>query len=267
MLDLELSATPHSERAPTAGLPRLPLRDIVGWDVPNWSCALPYWQAWLDLGNPRDRRVLVLGEREGGISLWFAWLGFNVLCTDYGSLSPEVQRLHARHGVDRQVQYGLADIFDLPYAEAEFDVVSCKSVIGGLKLNPRDRATRTLVNQRKAITEVHRVLKSGGVYLGAENLTGTPLHMAMRGWRHGRNLGWRYLRRSEVRWLFEDFACCEQAAYGFLGSWWPERFGLRLLCACLDRGLSRLLPADWLYISFIRARKARMSPVSACQAR
>ena len=221
----------------------------------------------------------MLGDRMGGLSLWLARLGYNVLCTDYSPLDNAVRLLHERWQVQDRIVYVSADVFGLKYPDDYFDMVTCKSVIGGLSLDHADALTRSLENQKLAVEEIRRVLKPGGVFLGAENLTGSKCHMAMRKflsnrllfWRYLRRgnsipvawrkmrlrsaLGWRFLQMSEIQWLFEGYSQCEQKPHGFVGTHWPQWCGLNLLCAPLDRCLSRILPASWLYISFIRARK------------
>jgi len=238
----------------TAGQTGLPIADIIGWDVANWSGCLAYWQPWLP-PVASDVRVLVLGERNGGISLWFALLGYNVRCTDIQRPGAAVQKLHEMWNVASRVTYAAVDVFRMPWPAEHFDVVACKSVIGGLKLEYTNALTRSLENQKLAVEEIRRVLKPGGVFLGAENLTGTWPHRVLRNIRCGGKLGWRHLTVSEITWLFDHYSCSEQRSWGFCGTGWPPFPGLNWACAHADGFLSRLLPGTWLYISFIRARR------------
>jgi SAM-dependent methyltransferase len=231
------------------------LKDIIDWDVRNWSGCLAYWLPWLEALSPKSAKVLVLGERKGGLSLWFARLGFEVLCTDYQLPGAYVPSLHQRWGVQDRVKYDRADVFDLAYPTDSFDVVACKSVIGGLSLDYKDASTRSLENQKLAVLEIKRILKPAGIFLGAENLTGTGAHMYLRRLRNKGNLGWRYLGMREIQWLFDGYSECQQKAHGFLGTHWFKGRGLNRLCASADACFSKILPAHWLYISFIRARK------------
>jgi len=231
------------------------LNDIIGWDVRNWSRCLDYWQPWLD-GMDRDRaKVLVLGERNGGLSLWLALQGFTVLCTDFKNPEPRAGLLHRRWKVQDKVSYAAIDAFSIQYPDDHFDVVACKSVIGGLKLEYKLASTRSLVNQKLAVEEIRRVLKPGGVILGAENLAATSVHQALRRFRHKGRIGWRYLRIHEIQWLFENYSECEQCPYGFIGTHWTRLFGLNRLFSSMDRCFSQILPPNWLYISFIRGQK------------
>jgi hypothetical protein len=80
--------------------------------------------------------------------------------------------------------------------------------------------------------------------------------------KHGPECGWRYLRTTEIQWLFARYSLCQQKQWGLVGSqWWKLgtqwwKFDrLNPLLRGIDACLSNVLPGDWLYISFIRARK------------
>ena len=46
------------------------LADIIQWDVKNWSKALDFWEN--HYSAKAGMKVLALGEREGGLSFYFA---------------------------------------------------------------------------------------------------------------------------------------------------------------------------------------------------
>jgi len=237
-----------------SNLPVCDLEHIIEWDVRTWSHCLDFWAPVLHGLNPGLTRVLTVGERNGGLSLWFALQGFQVTCSDHGGPTAQARVLHENYGVTNRITYADVNIFASPYPDSSFEIVACKSVIGGLKLNPRDRSTRTFDNQTLAVAEIHRVLKSGGFFLGAENLMGTRLHQLTRRYSKRGRLGWRHLTTGEICQLFAGFDRVEQQAYGFFGSHFTL-FALDRLTATMDSLLCPLLPAHWQYVSFIRARK------------
>jgi len=230
----------------------LPLQEIIEWDVPNWSKALKFWAPYLP---PVDGRlkILTIGERNGGLSLWLALKGYSVIYSDVHPPKSEALELHRKYGVEKLVKHEQVDVFRMPYEDNSLDGVVCKSVIGGLKLVYKDRRTRTLENQKKAVEEIRRVLKPGGIFLGAENMQGSPLHRWYRK-RKGLDKGWRYLSVEELGYLFSGFEQLHTRQFGFFpastsSGIWNEMAGK------VNVPLSKLLPASWQYISFIAARK------------
>ena len=69
------SALKEFEMAP------LLLQDILGWDALNWSVCLRVWEPIISTSNgPLD--CLEIGCGPGGLSLWLASKGHNVVCSD-----------------------------------------------------------------------------------------------------------------------------------------------------------------------------------------
>jgi SAM-dependent methyltransferase len=233
----------------------LNLDEVLHWDVDNWRGCLEFWEPWLRGFDCKSTRVLVIGDNRGGLSLWFAWKGFQVICTDYEMPDARAAALLRQWNLSNHVTFAQADIFALEFPTASIDIVACKSVVGGLKKEHRRASTRTLENQKMAVNEVWRVLRPGGVFLGAENMTGTRLHQLIRWIRHRGYLGWRYLSLQEMTWLFDKYGSFEQKAYGILGAYGPNWRWMRKLLLGFNRSLSHLLPKSWCYISYIRARK------------
>lgn len=230
------------------------IKDVIEWDIENWFGVLSHWSPWLSELDKNTAKILCLGERNGGLSLWFALQGFRVICSDFGGPKEVAHLMHKRYGVAHLVEYSDLNIFELPYSENAFDVVACKSVIGGLKLDRKDKNTRTLANQKLAVEEVRRILKPGGLYLGAENMRGTILHSGARKLLKGDKIGWRHFQVSEVHALFENFGDTRFKFFGFLGSYYKYRL-LNIVTSNIDSMLSTLLPKGWQYIVFIVARK------------
>lgn len=214
------------------------LADVFQWDVATWSRALPLWERWL-----RDRptaNALAIGEREGGLSLWLAAKGIQVMCTDIGPLPPAARALHERHGLTTRITYAVQDVTSLALPDASVDLVIFKSVIGALGARERQAA---------ALREINRVLRPGGLLLFAENLAGTMLHAALRRryvrWEHY----WRYLRWPQDRGLFADFDRSEFRTTGLLHNLGRSE-GQRTLLAAIDRVLCAVVPASWNTVLF-----------------
>ncbi len=93
-----------------------------------------------------------------------------MICSDIENPQATAQVRHKRHNVQHLISYVAADATNLPFADRRFDVVAFKSILGTIGRNDQRDSTG------KAISEIYRVLKPGGILLFAENLTGTALH-------------------------------------------------------------------------------------------
>lgn len=209
------------------------LRDIVQWEVRSWSRALPLWERHLPVHRPA--RALGIGEREGGLSLWLAFKGFQVVCTDLRPFPEACAALHQHHGVQDRITYQAADATALPYPDAHFDVVFFKSVIGALGTKER---------QALAIREMHRVLRPGGVLLFAENLRGSPLHRWLRRHFVAWENYWRYPDQQRDADLFAPFASVHLNSTGLLANLGRSEWQRDLL-ARADALLARAAPLGW----------------------
>lgn len=220
---------------------------VIEWDAHNWSKALPFWAPHLP-GPPAQ--VLTLGERHGGLTLWAARHGLEVTATDVHGVSDLGRRRHQEQGVAHLIHYADADASDLQFDDDTYDVVMFKSMLGALSTKAR---------QRRAMREIHRVLRPGGLLLFAENTISTPLHQWFRSrwvpWSHK----WRYLDPRTDQDLFFDFEEIDSRMVGFvasLGRTEPQR---RLL-GKVDDGVGRLVPDHLRYIQFAALRSRPISP-------
>lgn len=184
-------------------------RDVIEWDIPNWSRALHFWEGRV----PKDgtgRTALELGARHGGLSLWLALRGYDVICTDLQDVERQARPLHDRYGIANRVQYEAVDVLDLPYVD-RFDVVAFKSVLTAVA------SGADLERQRSAVAQIYKALRPGGVLLFAENLRGSVLHRALRRTFTRWHAACRYADVSEMLEFMEPFASVEYETAGFLG--------------------------------------------------
>lgn len=230
----------------------LPVKDIIEWDVQNWSQLIPAWTPLLDKLE-RNSKILAIGERNGGLSMWLALQGFNVVCTDRMNPQQYAISLHKKHGVTDKITYSELDIVNCNWEKEQFDLVIAKSVIGGLKSDPGNSTTRNLQVQQQAINNIHGLLKKGGYFLSAENMQGSLLVKQIRKMKN-RDKGWRYLSWDEMNTLYSSFSEVHIKAFGVLPSLTGNVF-LNSFIFGINKYFLQPLPSAYKYISFTIARK------------
>jgi hypothetical protein len=225
-----LHATPHEL-----------LHDVLAWDVVTWSAALTYWQECATVDLTRSTALEVGAGESGGLSLWLALQGCDVLCTTPGCVSERVRAMHRRYGVGHRIRYASLDALDLRDEHA-FDVIAFKSVLGGIGTDDR------LDRQQQAIERLHAALRRGGNLLFAENLAATRAHAALRSRFGAGKDRWRYPTIREMDHLLARFAMVHHTTAGFVGSWGASEMQRRVSGA-VDAFLCRwLVPASWQYV-------------------
>lgn len=109
-------------------------KSVVQWDVKNWSRAMSLWEKELS-DNLAGKKVLDIGGGGGGLSIFFALKGAEVLCTDLTlDRKEEAQRNFERWGVSDKIRYEQLDVTKMSFKQ-EFDVIVFKSVMGGVGWN------------------------------------------------------------------------------------------------------------------------------------
>ncbi len=219
-------------------LNRKEINDVFEWDVKNWSKSISFWQQHTN--SLSGKKVLAVGENKGGLSLYFALQGCNVLCTDLNGVQDSAKEKHAKYNLAGLISYDSASVLNLPYKTASFDIVTFKSVLGAL---------RTKEAQITAMRELHRVLKPGGLLLFAENLTASFIHRYFRKrfikWAEY----WRYLNWNELNEICSMFTTNTFYSAGFFGTFGRNEIQRRIL-SFLDLLFEKLIPAGYRYIVF-----------------
>ncbi|MFT4601511.1 MAG: ubiquinone/menaquinone biosynthesis C-methylase UbiE [Arenicella sp.] len=214
------------------------ITEIIQWDVKNWKNALPFWDAHFDVKV--GMKVLAIGEREGGLSYYFAKLGCEVYCTDYNEMPEFTQKMHADKGVSDRIKYKKVDMRAIDFEDNTFDIVVFKSVIGALGKKE---------DQDESIIEIKRVLKTGGALLMAENAQASKFHQKLR--KKFVNWGerWRYISTEDLQFWASHFSKSEIKSHGF-SALFGRSEKQRSALASVDKVFSPLTPKKWKYIYF-----------------
>lgn len=222
------------------------LKDIVEWDVYTWRKAVIFWDAYIDAHLIPDRmRVLEIGARGGGVSMFFAQKGFSVTCSDRGETFEQARALHAGHGVAEAMTYVDADCTCLPFGDESFDAVVFKSVLGSVGRDGHDERMEV------ALSELRRVLRPGGVLFFAENLSATRVHRAFRRRFSRWGTQWNYLSLPRVKALLQGFSQVEMHTYGLFGCFMKDH----PLTKWLDETCCKKEPSEAHYMCYGAAVK------------
>lgn len=229
---------------------RIDSHQLFQWDVLNWSQALPFWvsRTRLDLSGVR---ALEIGAGEnGGLSLWLASLGAQVVCSDCDKRLAKAQEFHQGFQLSGRIDYEVLDAMAIPYQD-HFDVVLFKSVLGSIGNR------MYLENQQAAVLEMHKALRPGGELLFAENLIGTWAHMALRRRFGAARYKWRYLSLGEFHEVLRPFDSYTLKTCGFVGALGRNHLQRQLLGGVDALLFNWLIPPSMRYIVFGVARKAQ----------
>lgn len=223
------------------------INDVITWDVVNWSKSLPFWEKNIDLEN-KNYKCLELGARQGGLSLWLALKGNQVVCSDisYDTKPHELEKtkkLHQKYNCQDKITYQCIDALNIPY-ENEFDIVMMKSTLGGVREFLMDVPNIEV----KVIEQIKKCLKPNGKILFIENCSSTIIHDYARRnkYRHKKN-NWNYMKLNEIKSLFSDFNHIETKSVGFIAGFGRSEKQRHFL-GNIDNAIENLIPKNLRYI-------------------
>ena len=222
------------------------MKDIIQWDVKTWSKALNFWEKEVDWSQVQNG--LELGGRQGGLSLWLALKGKEVVCSDLSDVKNTAELLHKKHHVVAHVSYEDIDTTQIPY-ENHFDIIVFKSIIGGIGRND------DLENQRKVFAQIHKALKPGGKLLFAENLVASRFHQKLRKQYITWADAWRYITMTEMEGFLSDFSKFQMETTGVLGTFGRNETQRNFLAAIDKLLLNHICPTSWKYVVYGVAEK------------
>lgn len=220
-------------------------KEILGWDVKNWSNALLHWEKII----PKNQKLICLeiGANKGGLSLWLASKGHQVICNDIKPTSEEIKQHHESLHLSGKIQYECFDAVDIPY-ENHFDVIILKSVLGGVGREGSDERIE------KSIREIYKALKPGGIFLFAENLKASKFHSLFRKNFVKWAKDWNYMHYSQMKNYLEKFKDVELHTAGFMGAFGFNETS-RKIFGHIDSAIFNNLPKGYHYIIYGHAKK------------
>lgn len=225
------------------------LRQYLEWDIHTWKKALQFWQENYPFTNTTSSACgIELGGRNGGVSLFFSKeLNSKMICSDLNP--PNKTALNTQRHQGLQTTFEQADMLNLHFPDNSFDFAVFKSVLGSLP-------GKEVNTQKKAIQEIHRVLKPGGYLYFAENLRSTVLHQFAR--QHlvpwGKN--WRYVTVDELDCMFSLFSEINIMTCGLFSAFIKDHWNnSKRVTAYIDHVIEKATPASWHYVAYGYARK------------
>jgi len=222
------------------------IEQIIEWDIENWQHALLYWDR-CDLLKKKTLQCLELGARRGGISLWLATKGHNVLCTDLENPEKTAKRSHETHQFSGEINYSAIDALAIP-EDMFFDIIIFKSIVGGVSRSGHDEY------QQLFFDSCYRALKPGGVLLFAENTSGSFLHRFFRKRFVRWGNDWNYLQIKNLPSLLSKYKKVDYKTVGFLGNFGRTEKQRRFL-GKIDRLIHPFIPKKMRYIVYGMAIK------------
>ena len=145
------------------GITKTEIYDITEWDSVNWGKAIKFIDG---LNLPiENKKILELGSRNGGMSLFFSNRGGYCVCTDLNIPGEKAEAKHKKWHVENRIKYAAIDATDMPKDyRIYFDYVTFKSVLGGIG------SYGNIEKERLAVINIHNVLRDDGYVVFIENM-------------------------------------------------------------------------------------------------
>ncbi|WP_158589528.1 class I SAM-dependent methyltransferase [Butyrivibrio sp. CB08] len=234
----------------SANLSNEELLDITEWDTVNWGKAIK-WIDGLNL-DINGKKVLEMGARNGGMSLYFANRGAFCTCTDLFIPGEKAKNKHRKWKVDNRISYAALDATEDKIPEKyinSFDIVTFKSVLGGVG------SYENVDNEKKMVELIGRVLTDNGIVVFIENMKASDLHVMLRRIfrKHGHR--WHYQTDLNINELFKDYILIDKKYYGYLGLFGPTEKTRKIL-GRIDIFFEAIIPDKWKYLGAYVYRKS-----------
>ena len=187
--------------------------------------------------------ALELGARNGDISMLFADLNYSsIYCTDIINNCGMKLRNSA---YSSKVKFKQTDVLDINFPDSFFDVVACKSLLGGIAKN--DPSKINIV-----IKEIYRVLKKNGKFIFAENIQGSIMHKMIR--KYSQSSGWHYPNLNDFINTLDNFSNIRYFTTGFF-TILSRKEKIKSKIYIVDNLIKKMVPDKSKYIIYGIAEK------------
>jgi SAM-dependent methyltransferase len=222
------------------------INDIITWDIVNWSKSFSFWEENIDIKN-KNFKCLEIGARQGGLSLWLALNGNEVVCSDIGYDKKPIElekakKLHEKYNCQDKITYECINALDIPY-ENEFDIVIMKSTLGGVRQFFMGEPNI----EGRAVEQIYKCLKPDGKVLFIENCSATFVHNFARKVKYKFDNDWNYFKLKDIKPLFSNFKRVETKSVGFLGTFGRSEKQRHFL-GKIDNVIEKFIPKKNRYI-------------------
>ena len=210
--------------------------ETLDWDIPNWSRALTFLDKHKQ--NKFDgKKVLEIGANNGGLSIWAALNGAQVICSDIDGPS-ELAKKRFNQLKLTNVEFEHLDVLNLVFKN-EFDFILFKSVIGGIGRK------NCIEKQLLAMKKINQALIPNGECLFIENMRGAWFHHYLRHRYGAGKIDWHYPTLKEFGEFSKLFNKVSYRTFGYIGG---SDFPLKNIRSKLDIYLEKIIHPSSHYI-------------------
>ncbi len=224
------------------------INDIIGWDIGIWNKSLEFFEQNIDFSKINNALELGAGHQSGGYSLYLAQKGINTICSSQFRVNEKIKKTHQKYELSNFIEYEQIDISNIPYTNY-FDIVSFKSVLGGIKLSKKPL--------EESFVQITKCLKEDGLLIFSENISSTYLHKILRKRYTSNKHGWHYYNYEELIRCCNLYFCeVNYTTNGFITNLFPERF--REMISFFDNHFfCKVIPKNYHYLFIAICREPK----------
>jgi SAM-dependent methyltransferase len=220
----------------------------IEWDIFIWQKSLKYWYEFYK-SYPNLSKGLEIGGKNGGLSNFFLeeTKVELILCSDFGSPTEKAKLTNNKFFEAKRIKFLDIDANKIDLKSNSLDFVFFKSVLGSDESN---------INSKKALLEINRVLRPGGVLFFCENLKGSFFHQFSRKIFRSWGSSWNYTTIKRMRSDLNVFQSYKIKSFGYFSVFIPSNWIiLKFLAYLIDSIFCIFISSELKYMSYGHAIK------------